>query len=90
MSTQKQLSFEIAGGAPSQAQIIAEYLKARPFTWVSLTQLYEVSGAMAVATRVSNLNAPFKALGQRGPFENQTDTSVRPHLSWYRYAPTSE
>jgi len=90
VSTEKQLAFEIAGGAPSQCDLIREYLTARPYEWVSLPKLYEISGSLAVATRISNLNKPYKDRGVAGPFENQTDVSVRPHLSWYRYAPTSE
>lgn len=82
-----QLQFEVAGGGISQAQLIADYLKARPNIWVPLPKLYEISGSLAVATRISNLNKPFKKLGERGPFENVTDTSVKPHHSAYRYAP---
>lgn len=90
MSTQKQIEFEVAGGAPSQCELIKEYLMARPYEWVSLPKLYEISGSLAVATRISNLNKPYKERGEVGPFENRTDTSTRPHRSWYRYAPTSE
>ena len=90
MSTEKQLAFEIAGGAPSQCELIRDYLTARPFDWVALPKLHEISGSLAVATRISNLNKPYKKLGQVGPFENTTDTSTRPHKSFYRYAPTSE
>ncbi len=88
MST--QLDFQIAGGAPSQCELIREYLTARPFDWVSLPDLYRISGALAVATRISNLNKPYKDRGEAGPFENRTDNSTTPKQSWYRYAPTSE
>ncbi len=88
MST--QLDFQIAGGAPSQCELIREYLMAQPFTWVPLPKLYEISGALAVATRISNLNKPYKQKGEVGPFENRTDNSTTPKQSWYRYAPTSE
>lgn len=89
MSTVKQLDFQIAG-APSQCQLIKDYLESRPFQWVSLVTLHQVSGALAVATRISNLNKPYKARGEVGPFENSTDNSTTPKKSFYRYAPTSE
>lgn len=90
MSTEKQLAFEVAGGAPSQCDLIREYLTARPLEWVPLPKLYEISGALAVATRISNLNKPYKERGEAGPFQNHTDNSTTPKQSFYRYAPTSE
>lgn len=90
MSTKAQTEFEIAGGAPSQCELIKDYLTARPFEWVPLFKLYEISGALAVATRISNLNRPYKDRGEAGPFENKTDNTTSPKKSWYRYAPASE
>lgn len=86
----KQLAFEIAGANPSQCELIRDYLTARPLEWVSLPKLYEISGALAVATRVSNLNKPYKDRGEHMPFENWTDNTTTPKQSFYRYAPTSE
>ena len=88
MST--QLEFQVANGGASQCELIRDYLTSRPFEWVPLPKLYEISGSLAVATRISNLNKPYKDKGQVGPFDNTTDTSTRPHKSFYRYAPTSE
>ncbi len=86
----KQLQFEVAGGAMSQCQLIEAFLKERPLEWVSLFTLYTISGSLAVATRISNLNKDYADSGHGRPFQNRTDTSTRPHKSWYRYAPTSE
>ncbi len=90
MSTQSQLAFETAKGGVSQCDLIRDHLTSRPNVWVSLPDLYRVSGALAVATRISNLNKPYKQKGERAPYENRTDTSVRPHASWYRYATGAE
>lgn len=90
MSTENQLAFQVSGGNASQCELIKDYLTARPFEWVPLFKLYEISGALAVATRISNLNRPYKDRGEAGPFENRTDNSTTPKKSWYRYAPTSE
>ncbi len=90
MSTEKQLAFEVAGGAPSQCQLIEAHLKARPLEWVSLMNLYFASGSMAVATRISNLNKDYDDAGLGRPFQNKTDNTTTPKQSWYRYAPTSE
>ncbi len=86
----KQLDFQVAGGAISQCQLIEAYLKDRPLEWVGLVSLYFASGSLAVATRVSNLNKKYEDLGLGRPFENRTDNSTTPKQSWYRYAPTSE
>lgn len=90
MSTESQLLFEVAGGAPSQCDLIREYLTARPFSWVSLPKLHEVSGSLAVATRISNINKSFADSGKGSPFENHTDLTVKPRQSFYRYAPKVE
>jgi len=90
MSTEAQLQFEVAGGNPSQCDLIREYLTARPYDWVSLPDLYRISGALAVATRISNLNKQYEKEGLGRPFENQTDNTTTPKKSFYRYAPTSE
>ena len=52
-----------------------------------MPELYKISGAMAVHSRISDLNKPYREAGLRLPYENQTDNSNRPHLSWYRYNP---
>lgn len=90
MSTAKQIEFVASGGSSSQCQLIKDYLESRPYEWVSLVTLHQVSGALAVATRISNLNAPYIKAGKTAPFENSTDNSKTPKKSFYRYAPTSE
>ena len=83
----KQLSFEVCDGGKSQTALIKHHLRAKTGEWVAMPELYKVSGAMAVHSRISDLNKPYREAGLRLPYENQTDNSSRPHLSWYRYNP---
>lgn len=82
-----QLQFQETGRGASQCELIREYLHARVGEWIPMTDLYRHSGAMAVHSRISDLNKPYREAGLRLPYENYTDASSRPHRSFYRYLP---
>lgn len=50
-----QREFTRRGGGQSQCERILRRLQMTPNTWVPMPELYEVSGAMAVAVRVQDL-----------------------------------
>ena len=50
-----QSDFVAAGCGPTQCALILRRLQLTPNQWVTLPEIYEVSGSMAVAVRVSDL-----------------------------------
>ena len=62
---------------PTQCALILTALLEHPNEWVPMPELARVSGAYAVATRISNLRAKVH------PIETKVE-GQKPKLSWYR------
>ena len=73
-----QLAFEVAGGEPSQEDIILDCLQANLGKEVPMPRLYEISGSMAIHSRIASI----RKRGVR--IINRMDRSTRPYKSFYQ------
>jgi hypothetical protein len=79
--TATQAEFQLSIG-DSQGEKILAYLQARKELWVPMPELWHASGAMAVHSRVADLNRQLRGSG--AVIKNRVDRSVKPYRSFYR------
>jgi hypothetical protein len=80
MISVNQLDFQAHGNGESQCQKILNHLRAHLGEWVPMPELYQVSGAMAVHSRIADL----RAAGCRIEHKNEREPGSRTQKSFYR------
>ena len=84
MPSTQQLEFTARAGGKSQADKILERLLQTPGEWVPMPELYQVSGAFAVHSRVSDLRKRHFKIEQQNVLMNGVQHS------YYRLVPNLE
>jgi len=74
-----QIEFRATGSGASQCDRIGARLMASPGQWVAMTELWQVSGAFAVHSRVSDLRRSGMVIEQKN--EHRADGTIH---SFYR------
>jgi hypothetical protein len=85
MISVNQLEYQASGSGESQTQKILAHLQANLGEWVAMPKLYEISGAMAVHSRIADLRKNGANIEQK----NERPPGSRAIHSFYRLTLTS-
>ena len=75
-----QLEYQASGAGASQCEKILAHLTTHANQWVAMPELYQVSGAMAVHSRIADLRRAGHAIDHR----NEREPGRRTLKSFYR------